>query len=552
MSEASGTAEFAWTRRGEMASLTAVLSGRSYATAYSYDAAGRVATLTYPSGRELSFTRDAQGQVTSLKTRAGSGEPWMPVLEQITWQPFGPFSGAVLGSDLTLDHAFSADDELTAITLAQGASFLYQRSYARSDLINVTDIDAPGTADDQRFAYTPTNRLATADGPWGSEAYGYDLAGNRLRLDGTLEGASSLFGYSYDSLSNRISEVTLNGSSSRTFTNDAAGNIIADVRGANVYAYTYDAANRLSEVTRDGVLQASYLYNGFGQLTARTLTAATGLSGTVHYVYDGDGHLITEADAATGAILREYLWLDDLPVAVIDGATLYHVVTDHLYRPVAMLDDAGTEVWSAVWEPFGALYSVTGALNLDARFPGQWYQLETGLHYNWHRHYDPTLGRYTQPDPLGMPDGPNRYAYARNNPVMNIDPDGQQVALPMPGPGIPLPLPPVFIPGSPENDQFTKNTLGGLQKIIQMCRRSLGFGGGGNDDEPDCHSRQEREEDNCRKRRWQMAHNDYFQGCIQRSHERRSRCIRNGGKPSPDEPPEWGDADEETWIDPYK
>jgi RHS repeat-associated protein len=210
-------------------------------------------------------------------------------------------------------------------------------------------------------------------------------------------------------------------------THDAAGNIITDVRGANVYSYAYDAANRLSEVSKDGVLQASYVYNGFGQLAARTLTAATGLPGTVHYFYDGDGHLIAEADAATGAIVREYLWLDDLPVAVVNGTSLYHVVTDHLYRPIAMFDDAGTEVWSAVWEPFGALHSVTGALTLDARFPGQWYQLETGLHYNWHRHYDPTLGRYTQPDPLGMPDGPNRYAYARNNPVMNVDPDGQRL-----------------------------------------------------------------------------------------------------------------------------
>jgi RHS repeat-associated protein len=237
--------------------------------------------------------------------------------------------------------------------------------------------------------------------------------------------------YAYAPFSNRLNDIAANGSSLRSLLHDAAGNIIQDVRGANVYAYSYDAANRLASVTRDGVLWASYLYNGFGQLASRTLTAASGTPGTVHYLYDAAGHLIAEADGTTGETLREYLWLDDLPVAVIDGAALYHVVTDHLYRPIAMYDVAGSPVWSAVWEPFGALHSVSDLLSLDARFPGQWYQLESGLHYNWHRHYDPTLGRYTQADPIGIEAGSNRFAYADSTPLMNIDPDGRfAIALP--------------------------------------------------------------------------------------------------------------------------
>jgi RHS repeat-associated protein len=203
-------------------------------------------------------------------------------------------------------------------------------------------------------------------------------------------------------------------------------------RGGHVYRYGYDGNDRLATVTRDGVLWATYLYNGFGQLSARELTAATGIPGTAHYSYDRNGRLIAETDAATGATLREYIWLDNLPVAVIDGAGLYHVVTDHLYRPVALLDASGAQVWSAVWEPFGALHSVNGSIDLDARFPGQWYQLETGLHYNWHRHYDPTLGRFTQPDPIGLEAGANRFSYALANPIMNIDPDGKfAIAVPL-------------------------------------------------------------------------------------------------------------------------
>jgi RHS repeat-associated protein len=90
-----------------------------------------------------------------------------------------------------------------------------------------------------------------------------------------------------------------------------------------------------------------------------------------------------------------------------------------------MTDAAKAVVWSAVYSPFGAAYTITGSETLNARFPGQWFQLEAGLHYNWHRHYDPSLGRYTQPDPLGFVDGPGVFAYARSAPHRYVDPDGR-------------------------------------------------------------------------------------------------------------------------------
>ncbi len=59
-----------------------------------------------------------------------------------------------------------------------------------------------------------------------------------------------------------------------------------------------------------------------------------------------------------------------------------------------MTDSARAIVWQARYQPFGEVHSITGPASLDRRFPGQWFQMETGLHYNWHRHYDPTTGRY--------------------------------------------------------------------------------------------------------------------------------------------------------------
>jgi len=56
-----------------------------------------------------------------------------------------------------------------------------------------------------------------------------------------------------------------------------------------------------------------------------------------------------------------------------------------------MTDAAGAVVWQASYLPYGEVASITGPASLDYRFPGQWFQLESGLAYNWHRHYDSTL-----------------------------------------------------------------------------------------------------------------------------------------------------------------
>ena len=93
-----------------------------------------------------------------------------------------------------------------------------------------------------------------------------------------------------------------------------------------------------------------------------------------------------------------------------------------------MTDASKVNVWAATWLPFGAAYNITGTAANDTRFPGQWFQVETGLNYNWNRHYDPTRGRYTQADPLGLIDGPSVYAYALSNPQNNIDPTGEQAS----------------------------------------------------------------------------------------------------------------------------
>ncbi|MEQ6205024.1 RHS repeat-associated core domain-containing protein, partial [Sulfitobacter sp. HNIBRBA2951] len=133
-------------------------------------------------------------------------------------------------------------------------------------------------------------------------------------------------------------------------------------------------------------------------------------------------------DAATNTttLLREYVWLDGVPVAMVDGATdaVYLIRTDHIGRPIFATDTSGVKVWEASYLPFGGVHVSTGATS-DLRFPGQWFQSESGLHQNWMREYDPTTGRYIQADPLGLVAGVSVYGYALQNPGRFVDPNGE-------------------------------------------------------------------------------------------------------------------------------
>jgi RHS repeat-associated protein len=166
---------------------------------------------------------------------------------------------------------------------------------------------------------------------------------------------------------------------------------------------------------------------------------------------------------------REAMSQVDRPLAVVNGVgtagvAIWNVSVDHLNRPVLMTNATKVAMWTAVWQPWGGAHSITGTATLDTRFPGQWYQSETGLHYNWHRSYDPTIGRYTQPDPLGFVDGPSVYGYEGGMPQSAVDYDGllrvtpnsptSPIVRPFPVPSPPTAGPPSPVPFVPLPDNF--------------------------------------------------------------------------------------------------
>jgi len=109
---------------------------------------------------------------------------------------------------------------------------------------------------------------------------------------------------------------------------------------------------------------------------------------------------------------------------VFTGPVTYYYTIDHLGSPQLVTDTAGVVVWQGEYQPFGGIDLTVGDVANNIRFPGQYFDGESGLHYNWNRFYDPASGRYISADPIGLAGGINLYAYVEGNPITWLDSSG--------------------------------------------------------------------------------------------------------------------------------
>ncbi len=212
-----------------------------------------------------------------------------------------------------------------------------------------------------------------------------------------------------------------------------------------------------------------------------------------------------------------------------------YIHADHLNTPRVISKPTGEIQWRWDSDAFGSIAanedpSLTGQrFRYNLRFPGQVYDEETGLHYNYFRDYNPSTGRYIQSDPIGLAGGVNTYGYVEGNPVSYVDLTGEAISTPVAvGSGV-LVVGSAIYMSSPSGKKAVKSFL---QKMHDLCK---------SDDKDPCEVQREYEEESCSKYRGWM-----YRACMERAYIREDMCRRK----QPDPPPPWSDADINGWAPP--
>jgi RHS repeat-associated protein len=433
-------------------------SGYSLSYGYRFSSAGKKTSLIWADGSELTYTYSPHGEFQSV-TIPGEGN-----IDVSTFKWVEP-SKLVLPGGTTQERSFDGVLNLNNVhvnTPAQQGLLDVANSWGKvhelKSTIRADVTGATSTTTSTAFTYDSENRLTQAiidtGGLFGTdtETFALDAVGNRI-AHSRVEGA-----WTYDANNRLLQRGT--GANALLYAYDDSGNLTKVVSTDNrSVQYFYDTRNRLVEVNIDaGKPVARYGYDPMGrrlwkeryrdrngQLLAQPtriyyLYAAEGLiaESTQLIALDADGHI---NDAGSPVITTQYGPLPDAPftTGILFTKTVnsngeqvfayYH--NNHLGAPLAATDKAGNLVWAATYDSYGKATITTPPATPDKptieshlRLPGQMEDLETGLHYNYFRDYDPQTGRYVQSDPIGLGGGINTYAYVGDNPLMSSDPRG--------------------------------------------------------------------------------------------------------------------------------
>lgn len=480
-----GSTLFSYDVRGNVVSETRSIGGVTLpAVQYTWDGADRISAEITATGKLLVTQRDTDGRIQQLSTAVGAN-PQINLVANVQTDAAGNIRAQSFGNGVTEARSYAEDGLAVSAAVTEppgggeggsggidgdvptlpewGAiilgALLLLIGYRRQGtggagwparLVGVLAVllllpllaTSPAALANETLSYDANGNIQTRTLSGGTTTYGYDAL-NRLNSEAGPAKTQSL---TYDPNDNRLTDgtgsktyspnsdriVTENGQS---FTLDAADNV-TQARGLS-FVWNQRAA-QIKTVSQGGTLLATYAYDYKGRRIRKITTAATPQgAGTTLYVYDLYDRLKGEFDGA-GNPQRTYVWRDDAPVAIIlHGATetALYLETDHLNTPIAARDQAGKVVWKWESDAFGTTLPNEDPdgdgqkVTINLRFPGQYFDKESGLHYNWNRYYDPRLGRYLSPDPIGLNGGKNLYSYVNGNPLGYADPDGRNPLL---------------------------------------------------------------------------------------------------------------------------
>lgn len=415
-----------------------------------YDAAGRRTHRRAPSGAESLWRYDVAGRPVVLES---GGQ-----VVRFAYDAAGREVQRRIGAGSVLARAWDTDHRLRTLTLwgapapasppsAGQARLLEHRAYAYRADGNVAGVHDRRLGE-RRMELDAAGRVTAVHGQGWTERYAYDPAGNLTQASWPSADQDALGPREYaGTLVRRAGNVH--------FDYDAQGRVLArrhrTLSGKQrVWRYTWDAEDRLAGVATPDGREWRYLYDPLGRRIAKRLLASDGsVLEQTDFTWDGvvlaeQAHSVRETPSRVPAS-RTMTWdyepgtftpltqVDRLPAGrppTGDGAQdwyderFYGIVTDLVGAPTELVDAAGNIAWRhrpTLWgmdaapEPVGA--------HCPLRFPGQYFDAESRLHYNFHRYYDPSTGAYGTPDPLGLAPAPNPRTYVEN-PLRWTDPLG--------------------------------------------------------------------------------------------------------------------------------
>ena len=364
-----------------------------------YDALGRRVESTLPDAQTLRFYYDEHGydEAGALSRITCNGDVVAEIERDALGRTTRTRQGALdthydydLSQRLKRQHTHRSTDLTSAHPLVD-------RRYRYDATGNLTHIETlKGVT---HFSYDPLERITAVIGAT-PETFAFDPAGNLLDAQNAQNAASG--GYV------KGNRLVMHGDAK--FDYDPAGNLIREERGKDgklTTEYRYNHQNQLKEVLKAGD-HITFNYDALGRRTTKTSRA-----GVTTYLWNGDQLL---SENKNGAV-RTYIHAPGsfIPLATIEHDQLYHYLVDHIGTPHSVADDNGEFVWHADYLLYGKVTHVDiDELENNIRFQGQYFDNETGLHYNRFRYYHPATGRFINQDPVGLVGGVNLYQYAPN------------------------------------------------------------------------------------------------------------------------------------------
>jgi RHS repeat-associated protein len=406
------------------------------ALTFEYDALGRRTGRRLPSGAWTTWTYDAMGNRAGMVSSGRSID--------FTYDQAGRELSRSIGTDhLTLAQTYDGLGRVASqsVTGPQGQSIQHRTYTYRADgHVTAIDDDLGGAL---RFELDQVGRVTAAYAAGWTERYAYDEMGNQTEASWPEHHPGA------DASGERTYTGTrITGAGRVRYEHDGLGRIVLRQktrlsRKPDTWRYEWDAEDRLVAVTTPDGVRWRYAYDPLGRRIAKLRFGEDGdTAERVDFIWDGSilveqttvvrdaPHLVTltwEHQGRHPIAQSERITAVEAFQEDIDSR-FFAIVTDLVGTPGELVDEQGEVVWrarSTVWGSTAWPRNSTAYTPL--RFPGQYYDPETGLHYNYFRHYDPETARYVTPDPLGLAPGPNPAAYVANplrfTDVLGLAPD---------------------------------------------------------------------------------------------------------------------------------